>query len=45
MVRGLLVHGPYAKPDWDWRRPREMILSNQRKYYPGIALVAEEETA
>lgn len=24
--------------------PKEMILSNQRKYYPGIGLVAEEET-
>ncbi|MGA5318483.1 DNA primase family protein [Streptomyces pseudogriseolus] len=25
--------------------PQEMILSNQRKYYPGIGLVADEETA
>ncbi|PNV30963.1 DNA primase [Streptomyces sp. DH-12] len=25
--------------------PKEMILSNQRKYYPGIGLVADEETA
>ncbi|MFI1606903.1 phage/plasmid primase, P4 family [Streptomyces griseofuscus] len=25
--------------------PKEMILSNQRKYYPGIGLVAAEETA
>jgi putative DNA primase/helicase len=24
--------------------PKEMILSNQRKYYPGIGLVADEET-
>ncbi|MFD8413794.1 phage/plasmid primase, P4 family [Streptomyces sp. NPDC059650] len=25
--------------------PKEMILSNQRKYYPGIGLLAHEETA
>lgn len=25
--------------------PKEMILSNQRKYYPGIGLLADEETA
>ena len=25
--------------------PKEMILSNQRKYYPGIGLVADEERA
>ncbi|MGY0071873.1 DNA primase family protein (plasmid) [Streptomyces sp. QTS137] len=25
--------------------PKEMVLSNQRKYYPGIGLVADEETA
>lgn len=25
--------------------PKEMILSNQRKYYPGIGLSADEETA
>jgi putative DNA primase/helicase len=25
--------------------PKDMILSNQRKYYPGIGLVADEETA
>ncbi len=25
--------------------PKEMILSNQRKYYPGIGLAADEETA
>lgn len=24
--------------------PKGMILSNQRKYYPGIGLVADEET-
>ncbi|MGW2180392.1 DNA primase family protein [Streptomyces sp. NPDC001732] len=25
--------------------PKEMILSNQRKYYPGIGLLADQETA
>ncbi|MEV6004924.1 primase-like DNA-binding domain-containing protein, partial [Streptomyces griseomycini] len=25
--------------------PKEMILSNQRRYYPGIGLLAHEETA
>ncbi|MEZ0069929.1 P4 family phage/plasmid primase-like protein [Streptacidiphilus sp. MAP12-20] len=25
--------------------PKDMILSNQRKYYPGIGLLADEETA
>jgi putative DNA primase/helicase len=25
--------------------PKQMILSNQRKYYPGIGLLADEETA
>lgn len=24
--------------------PKEMIFSNQRKYYPGIGLLADEET-
>jgi putative DNA primase/helicase len=24
--------------------PKEMILSNRRKYYPGIGLFADEET-
>ncbi|MFI8818043.1 DNA primase, partial [Streptomyces sp. NPDC055082] len=23
--------------------PKEMILSNQRKYYPGVGLLVEEE--
>ncbi|MER5989354.1 DNA primase, partial [Streptomyces sp. NPDC001787] len=24
--------------------PKEMILSNQRKYYPGVGLLVEEES-
>ncbi len=29
---------------WGLASPKEMIFSNQRKYYPGIGLLADEET-